>query len=587
MRICLVATGDAPSNPRLMTLSDTLSRAGHNVSIVCGGRSRPTDPEGIVRVPSRVPEGRGRLGRVLRRLQPKTIRRRSFTRRLISTTADLDPDLIYATTAGVIPIAREAARRSGAVIVRDPRFPDAGDRDIIHLAPTQVRFSSSPAGPGLPFQTPRDERTPWYPEADRHSGTKAVMAYQATETTPARYLRAALERAGIEVRHVGDRLNWEAIDRDVGFVVFVESPYPGIEVVGDNPGIPVLLWAHHGEHHTGTHLRLIRRYGVHAVLLAHSWHLAHRYPVPVHRFPFAVAPEVFNGAEPWDERSLDTAFVGSLGSESGTYDARRRLLDSLSEALPDDRVCFTDSASPAEMARIYARSKTVVDDGGTRHFPITMRVFETIGSGALLLTTDAPGLSCLFSRDREYLVLDVGHPGEQVRRITGGGSSGARTASAAHEYATGRHLYDHRVDELVEIAAATVPSVSPDWERPDDLSPLARAIDDHLEIETVAAYGATGLRNELPLQSVWLDPDPGTRSYDAVVIGANCVGEVGPAVDDAVRYAIVDDDSGHCEAVERQLRAKIGPMFVKRGGGVTVFDLGTPGYRVIPAIQER
>jgi hypothetical protein len=568
-----------------MTLARTLERAGNDVSIVCGGRPTSTEPANVIRVPSRVPVGGGRKGRVLRRLQPRPIRKRSFARRLVAATVALRPQLIYATAAGVVRMARHAAQRSGAVVVRDPRLPDAGDLDIIHLAPGDVGLSSSPAGPGSRFHTPLDSRAGWAPIAGRYAGTVVVIVYRETATTPGRYLRKALERAGVDARHVGDRLDWSSLGEDVLFVLFVESPYPAIEVVGDNPGVPVLLWAHHGEHHTGAHLRLIERYGVHAVLLAHSWHLAHRYPVPVHRFPFAVAPETFDGGEPWNSRRYDVSFVGSLGADSGPYDARRRLMTSLEQTFSGERISITDSAAPREMARMYGDSKVVVNEGGSRHFPITMRVFEAVGSGALLVTTDAPGLSCLFSRDDEYAILDPGHPGEQISRLTEPGSSGEQIADAAQEHARGRHYYDHRVDELLAIAAETAPVIGRGWERPLGLSDLASAVDVHVEIETVAVYGAAGLGAELPLQSVWLDPVPGTRSYDAVVIGPTRETGVGAAVADAVRYVIVARVSTEFLAVGLILEAREGEVFVTEEETTVTYDLGTPGYR-IPSVEE-
>ncbi len=585
MKICLVATGDVPSNPRLMTLVGNLTRSGHDTWIVCAGRARSTDPDNIVRLPSRVPDGKGKVRRTLRQLQPLAVRQRSLHRRLVSATVALDPDLIYAASAGVVPVAVKAADRCNAAVSRDPRFPDAGDRDIVRLAPGDLRYSSSPAGDGALFHTLADDRESWTPAEGRHTGTVVVIAYRFTETNPGRYLRSALERAGVDVRHVGDHLDWSTIGSDVDFVVFVESPYPAIEVTGDNPGIPVLLWAHHGEHHTGTHLRLIRRYGVHAVLLAHSWHLAHHYPVPVNRFPFAVAPEMTDDPEPWPSRPFDVAFVGSLGTGSGPYDARRKLLTSLGEAFPSDRVRFTDAASPEEMARIYDRAKVVVNDGGDRHYPITMRVFESIGSGALLVTDDAPGLSCLFTVDRHYVVLDVDHPGEQVRRLTEGQTPGGQIADSAHQHALGRHLYDHRVDDLIEIAKQTSPAEIPGWERPINVSDLAEAIDEYVEISTVAAYGARHLRDELPLRSVWLDPTPGVRRYDAVVIGDACDVDVEDAVADAARYVVIGDlaDSG----VDLDLIVNTPDRHVRvvESHNVVIVDLGTPGYR-IPPVKE-
>lgn len=557
MRICLVSLGDATADPRAGLLVRSLEMAGHDVQVVCGGSPAPGDPSTVSRVPSRVPQGLGALGWVLRRLRPKGLEARSLRARFVATIAGADPELIYALSESAVPLAAAAARRCDAAVVRDPRLPSAGDRDIVRLAPDARELSSSPAGPGSTNHSRSDRRAPWTPRPGRHAGLEVVLAYRPTTTTPARYLHRALERAGIRVRHVADRLDWRTVGRGAAFVLFVESPYPAIEVVGENPGIPVLLWAHHGEHHTGAHLRLIRRYGVHAVLLAHSWHLAHRYPVPVHRFPFAVAPELLDGTDPWTRRPFDVGFVGSLGVEEGPYSVRRRLLDAIRSGFPDDRVHITDMASPEQLAHIYAHSKVVVDEGGARHYPITMRVFEAIGSGALLATTGAPGLSCLFDAHRHYALLDLDDPAGQIRRLLDDGGRSAGKATSALAYAAGRHWYDHRVDELVEIAAETQPLVAHGWERPEHESALADAVDAFVEIGSVALYGAPEAADELPLCATWRDPTPGARSYDAVVIGPTTEIARDAAAADAVRYVITDN-----------------------GGEVRVRDLDAPGYHI-------
>src|SRR5690606_25211691 len=107
----------------------------------------------------------------------------------------------------------------------------------------------------------------------RHRGRRLGLVRRATAVTPGRYLEAALRRAGVDVV-VADRIDW-ALLAGVEAVVVVESLLPPFPIVGDNPGTPVLFWAHHGEHHTAMHRRLVRRYRADAVLLAHSWHLAH------------------------------------------------------------------------------------------------------------------------------------------------------------------------------------------------------------------------------------------------------------------------------------------------------------------------
>jgi hypothetical protein len=564
MRIVLLAAGDATDNPRTIALAASLDSVGHEVTIVCGGP--PSTESGMLRVPTRVPVGGGALGGLARRAQPAAMRHRSFRRRLAAAAEVLQPHLVYATTAAVLPVAVAVADVTGAAVVHDPRHPDAGNVDVVHRAPHHIEFATAPAGPGLAFHTPADVRGSWEPRPGRHRGTSIVIAYRQTATTPARYLHSALVRAGIEVQHAQDRLDWMAIDPGTAAVVFVESPYPALEVAGTNPGVPVLLWAHHGEHHTDAHLRLIARYGVDAILLAHSWHLAHRYPVPVHRFPFAVAPELLDGSAPWAERRYDVAFVGSTTGE-GPYGARRQIIGDLDAVHPADRRSIVEGVTPDRMAEMYGAAKVVFNDGGTRHHPITMRVFETIGSGAALLTTDAPGLDLLFTPDEHYRSMQPEEAASAVAAMLANPAT-AQMAAAALDHALGRHTYDHRVDELLAIAEATTRTES--WAAARPASEVARAVADDVEVSTVAAYGLPDLAEELPLHAVWTDPEPGARGYDAVALGAGWHGPIETARGDAVRYVYIEPGA------PMKGEAQPFPSDIE----LTRIDLHAPGYRI-------
>ena len=142
------------------------------------------------------------------------------------------------------------------------------------------------------------------------------------------------------------------------------------------------------------------------MLLAHSWHLAHRFPVPVHRFTFGVAPELVDAGVPWAERKYAVSMVGGqLRRQGGAYERRQRLVEELEQAFGEDNTAFVSDVSAQEMAGLYAQAKTIINEGGTRHYPITMRVLESIGSGAILVTDDLPGTDLIVDR-KHYFVLD-------------------------------------------------------------------------------------------------------------------------------------------------------------------------------------
>ncbi|MEA3510731.1 MAG: glycosyltransferase [Actinomycetota bacterium] len=583
MRIALVATGDATRDPRIRVLSRTLRDVGHDVTLVCGGTGEgPDESIRVVRVPGRYPKGLGRIGWAARRIQPSAMRDAIYRSKLATATTATNPDIVYATSPASMEIAKRAAGAS-TVVARLPEWGSAGPRDMVALATHDQRWSESPAGPGIGFHTDADDRAPWFPEPDRYRGRRVLLAYRRTETTPGRYLERGLERAGFTIDHCNDVVDWDEVDPETDFAVFVESPHPAIEVRGSNPGVPVLFWAHHGDHSTPVHVRLTRRYGAHAVLLAHSWHLAHRFPVPIHRFPFGVPSELLDPSVPWNERPYDVGFVGAqIRREGGTYARRQQLVAAIEEGIPEKRRCMESAVDAHRLAEIYANSKTVFNEGGVRHFPITMRVFEAIGSGSLLVTDDIPGTDALFEPGKHYEILDDSIV-DQVERLAADPRTGER-AAAALEFSKGRHDYDHRIDELVAIADA----IDPIRDRPvsdkRSLSPLGRLIDADAIVHGVAAMGIPNLVDELPWRAVWTDVDRqggrGPNRFDAVAIGPDWIGDLETPIQSAIRFVYAQ--GSRVDEIVQATAQFHGEHIVERDEDLIRIDLLAEGYRVFP-----
>ncbi len=389
-----------------------------------------------------------------------------------------------------------------------------------------------------------------------------------------------MRRAGITVVEGDAALDWDTIPPDTAAAVFVESPYPAAEVRGHNPGIPVLFWVHHGEHHLATNLRLADRYRADAVLMAHSWHLAHRFPVPVHRFPFAVAPELARAGIPFEQRRFDIAMVGAgVAADGGRYNRRGRLVKALEAAFPTTSA-FHYGIPPDEMADLYGNSRVVLNEGGDRHHPITMRVFEAIGAGALLLTDPAPGLDLLFDPAWHYeLVGDdvAAQVGDLLARV-----DTPRRAEDARRHAMDHHRYDHRVNELVEIVKETSRVARPPA---PDLGDLARAVHADVEVDEVLMFGAAEAAAELTDRVVWrgeqLDPVGRTDQVDAVVIGADSDVAFERAIAAARRYVYVEGRTA--ASVARQVRALRPDAEITSWGSVVRVALPASGYQVRPA----
>lgn len=565
MRICVVSQRDATRDPHVEALVASLLSAGNEVVVVCGAPPRGDLPGAEV-VDASPP--RGWLDRGRRRLTGTTLaeERRTLLRGAVVAAV---PEIVYPSRIDDV----ELVRGLGIPIARHPSWPAPPD-DLIALAPHDTRLSSSPARPPAPYHQPTDEEVRAAPAPGRHEGLRIAVAARFTATNPSRYLVAALERAGVDVVRSDGAIDGAAIAEVAGLVI-VESPLPALVTTGPAPKVPTLFWVHHGEHHLSANLRLTRRYAADAVLLAHSWHLAHRFPVPVHRFPFAVARELLPAPTPFAARSHDVAMVGAgLNDPAVRYDRRQRLATQLQAAL-GSRAAFRSGITPEDVVRLYGDARIVVNEGGDRHFPITMWVFEALGAGALLVTDDLPGTDVVLRKGDHYVVLDDDDPMGQIETLATDERS-AGIAAAGHTHAMDRHTYDHRVDELVVILNDTVKA-----EPPQDLGmdALSAAIDQDVEVHSVAVFGADVT---LPDRVVRRESDAVARlapgRTDAVVIGRADVHDLDRALAAARRYVYAVD--GGIQPVRERITSIHPQALVTHAGSVLRADLGALGYRV-------
>jgi hypothetical protein len=349
--------------------------------------------------------------------------------------------------------------------------------------------------------------------------------------------------------------------------------------------VPVLFWVHHGEHHIMANLRLTDRYRADAAFLAHSWHLAHWFPTPVHRLPFAVAPELVDPTRSLADRRFDVAMIGSnLRGDAWQYQRRRKLVEALENHFPPERLALFEGVTPEEMAGVYGDSRVVIDEGGIRHYPITMRVFEAIGSGAALLTDPAPGLEMIFEPGLHYATLsdDVILDVEQLLADL---EATKAVSSRAHETAMERHTYDHRVDALVEIATNTPKRELP---APTATSDLARLIDDDVEVQRLIHDDVIGLADQLPDREVWPLSERVGRlspaSVDGVAITRGEAIGMQELLDTARRYIYV---GGEVSDIDEYLKMRHPEAVAEPRGEFMRIDLMSDSYRVGSAGRPR
>lgn len=575
VRITLLAANGYLHDRRARALDAALTAVGHDVTVVASGPERPEAPE-LVAVPTRRPVGSGLLRSWLRRAQSDGLRGTLLRRSLVRAGIGTKPDLILPTTTAATAAAVAAARAAGVPVLVDPRWEVPPDVSLVERAPSRPDEAASVKG-GLEHHTPGWQPSTGRPELGRHAGRRLGLVYRRRSTSPGRYLHEALERAGVEVVHYEDRVAAEDLPGELDGVVIVESPYPAVDV-RERPSCPVVFWVHHGEHHLETNVRLADRYGADHVLLAHSWHLAHRFATPVTRFPFGAPVHEVDGSRAWSERSVDVAMVGSHLSGGGPYQRRGELVDRARARLGHERCAFRSGISPQEMLAVYADSRIVLNEGGTRHFPITMRVFEAVAAGALLLTDHCPGLDQLLAEDHRVRIVEPFE--DQLVEVLADPASDRR-AAAALAHARDHHTYDHRVDELLAIVDATAAGRTPTVLPPADT--LAGAVARDAEVQRLVQVGADDVATAHPDREVWTPDELGDRmqprTIEGVVLRAPSVDGLEEVLDAAWRYVYTE---GPAAGIEDYLRRTRELVSVTAHGDVRRFDLHASGYVVRP-----
>lgn len=561
MRICLISNTTLANDPRAIAEAEILRLAGHEV---VGAASRDDGYDWI---------SGARPATFLDR-----IARRGANERIATVGAALEADLYQPTHPSATETAVEATQGAGSSVLVKPGWPRPSAFDLIDLAPSDP-MRALPSSGELPLHHSSET-----PNVRRVTGEgRVVVAYRKSERSPGRYIVSALQRAGLQVRHC-ERIDWSTIDPGTRALIVVESPLPALPIHGENPGVPVIFWVHHGEHHLHANTRLQRLYGAHAVALAHSWHLAHYFTGFVDRLPFGVAPELFpDSFRPHAERRWDVGFVGALSDGDGRYSRRESLLHELEGALGSHRVAIRSDVTPTDLAALYRESRVVVDDGAGPHLPITMRVFEATGAGALLFTNEAPGLTRLLRAEEDYLPLT------DSRSVLSALESDTETiARSAHRQVWSRHTYDQRAAELLEIAEHIAQTGSEPPERELATDGTAAVIARFPDAQRVLDLGGS-VTDQLPGREVWdyeiaeerAVPNTfhitaisgGTREQRARAIAAARIGVVVSSADaDAVAAEV---GSVRPDAHRHDLDTG------------TAFTFGDSGYRVTPDPNPR
>lgn len=162
--------------------------------------------------------------------------------------------------------------------------------------------------------------------------------------------------------------------------------------------------------------------------------------VSAHWLPHAFEPEAYPRTT--IVKKYDVCFVGHVNSQN-----RADFLDRMFKEFPNfwyGQRIFEDAA------KIYCQSRIVLnppikDD-------LNMRVFETLGTGSLLLTQDIPTIHELFE-DGKHLVLykTLDEAVDKARYYLAHEEERNKIAQAGYEEAMAKHTYKHRVLEMLRV----------------------------------------------------------------------------------------------------------------------------------------
>jgi hypothetical protein len=163
--------------------------------------------------------------------------------------------------------------------------------------------------------------------------------------------------------------------------------------------------------------------------------------------PLAMNPDVIGG--PAEERVFEVGTVGQI--ESLRYVTRRRVLSHLENHFRMND--FRRRYSPREMAQTYRQSKIVINVPREDYLQeANMRVFEVMGSGALLLVRLPSELSDMGFKEGLHF---IGYRREEelvplIRRYLDDDSLRVEIAQRAQELVWREHTYERRAAKLLE-----------------------------------------------------------------------------------------------------------------------------------------
>jgi spore maturation protein CgeB len=269
---------------------------------------------------------------------------------------------------------------------------------------------------------------------------KVKLLFGYTSYTPGRYLQDAFTRCGVKI-----------VDKNEDISIWIESPTKPVPKEIKSMGGAKVCWIHHGANRINHNLKIIKSIKPDLVLMSHSLFLAEKINFPTAFFPFGVDP-IFIKKNSWKNRPIDISFVGNGGKRAKNvqYLKRCEVIEAAASIAKKlgAKIDFNKRIFREDMARLYSQSKIVLNPIHNTIPSINMRLWETMGCGALALTGYADNQELLFEDNVHVKVID--NLAANIKWALNSKKS-QKIANTAQDYVIKHHTYNHRVHLIFDL----------------------------------------------------------------------------------------------------------------------------------------
>ena len=286
-----------------------------------------------------------------------------------------------------------------------------------------------------------------------------LIVHPFTPYEPGRFFEDALREIGFQFTLCDHGADFNTINQNLyDAVLFIESPWrlPDPVLNVQRVTIPKFYWVVHGESRLDFNIQKAREYQINYMLLANSYHLAPRYGgMLCYPLPMAVDLRYFAPYNrPLVNRQYDISFIGSFAPAT-FYAERNRLLKLIQNSFPHLRLKFSQGLYLDQLGDVYGNSKIVFNWNYMNI--LTVRPFEAMAGGAVLLTNPANGIEYL-GQNRLHYVMYRNDPDiiNKINFYLANPSKSLKVMTNGYQMIASGHTYIHRAREFERILSTYV-----------------------------------------------------------------------------------------------------------------------------------